>query len=172
MWLLDHIKICSFKASSCLDRASSPLFTITATFSQWWESSKVVSQFMIKSKKLSLSSLSELKYFCFRYATALAENLANPSHIMSFLLVFLFWLSWSPYIGIRIYQEITGNIIDNPLLHFSVVWIGIINALWKFPIMCMMSPQFRLALRIFFLTICCRTQGRLQAEILGLDPDD
>lgn len=106
------------------------------------------------------------------YATALAENLANPSHIMSFLLVFLFWLSWSPYIGIRIYQEITGVEIDNPMLHFGAVWIGILNALWKFPIMCLMSPQFRLALRIFFLTICCRTQGRLQAEILGLDPDD
>lgn len=108
----------------------------------------------------------------FRYATALAENLANPSHVMSFLLMFLFWLSWSPYIGIRIYQEITDTEIANPLIHFGAVWIGMLNALWKFPIMCLMSPQFRLALKIFFLTICCRTQGRLQAEILGLDPDD
>ncbi|KAG5679214.1 hypothetical protein PVAND_008799 [Polypedilum vanderplanki] len=106
------------------------------------------------------------------YATALAENLANPSHVMSFLLVFLFTLSWSPYIGIRIYQEITGQEIDNPLLHFGVVWVGILNSFWKIIIMSMMSSQFRLALRIFFLTICCRTQGRLQAEILGLDPDD
>lgn len=110
--------------------------------------------------------------FRFRYATALAENLANPSHVMSFLLMFLFCLSWSPFIGIRIYQEVTGNEVENSLIHFGAVWIGIINAVWKFPIMCLMSPQFRLALRIFFLTICCRTQGRLQAEILGLDPDD
>lgn len=113
----------------------------------------------------------QISCLCFRYATALAENLGNPSHIMSFLLVFLFWFSWSPYIGIRIYQEITGNEVENPLIHFGAVWLGILNGLWKFPIM-MMSPQFRLALRIFFLTICCRTQGRLQAEILGLDPDD
>ncbi|CAO1313656.1 unnamed protein product [Diamesa hyperborea] len=106
------------------------------------------------------------------YATALAENLANPSHIMSFLLVFIFWLSWTPYLGISIYESITGNIIDNPLLHFGAVWIGILNSFWKVVIMSLMSPQFRLALRIFCLTICCRTKGRLQAEILGLDIDD
>lgn len=75
------------------------------------------------------------------------------------------------FFRIRIYQEITGVEIDNPLLHFGVVWIGIMNSFWKLIIMSGMSPQFRLALRIFFLTICCRTNGR-QAEILGLDPDD
>ncbi|CAG9799997.1 unnamed protein product [Chironomus riparius] len=106
------------------------------------------------------------------YATALAENLANPSHVMSFILVFLFALSWSPYVGIRIYQEITGVNIDDSIILFGAVWIGVFNSFWKIIIMSLMSPQFRLALRIFFLTICCRTQGRLQAEILGLDPDD
>lgn len=106
------------------------------------------------------------------YATALAENLANPSHIMSFLLVFLFWASWSPYIGIRIYQEITGEEIDNPLLQFGAVWIGMMNCFWKIIIMSMLSPAFRLQFKILILVVCCRTQGRLQADILGLDPDD
>ena len=97
-------------------------------------------------------------YYILEYATALAENLANPSHIMSFLLVFIFWLSWTPYIGITIYESITGNIIDNTLLHFGAVWIGILNSFWKVVIMSIMSPQFRLALRIFCMTICCRTK--------------
>lgn len=73
---------------------------------------------------------------------------------------------------IRIYQEITGVEIEDPMIHFGAVWVGILNSVWKIIILSMMSPQFRLALRILFLTLCCRTQGRLQAEILGLDPDD
>lgn len=107
--------------------------------------------------------------FLLEYATALAENLANPSHIMSFLLVFIFWLSWTPYIGITIYESITGNIIDNPLLHFGAVWIGILNSFWKVVIMSMMSPQFRLALRIFCLTICCRTKVIIEIELIMRD---
>lgn len=106
------------------------------------------------------------------YATALAENLANPSHIMSFALVFTFWISWMPYACVRLYELFTGTDIDNPMLHFGVVWLGILNSFWKIIIMTIWSPQFRLALRIFCLTICCKTKGRLQAELLGLDPDD
>lgn len=106
------------------------------------------------------------------YATALSENLANPSHIMSFLLVFLFWLSWSPYIVLRIYENFTGIVVENQLIHFGAVWIGVLNSFWKIIIMSMMCPQFRLALRIFCLTICCRTKGRLQAELIGMDPED
>lgn len=36
------------------------------------------------------------------YATALSENLSNPSHIMSFALIFCFWLSWAPYAGVKV----------------------------------------------------------------------
>lgn len=106
------------------------------------------------------------------YATALAENLGNPSHIMSFLLIFTFWLSWSPYICLRFYESVTGIEITNQMVNFAAVWIGIMNSFWKFLIISSMSPQFRLALRIFCLTICCKTKGRLQAELIGLDPDD
>lgn len=42
------------------------------------------------------------------YATALSENLSNPSHIMSFVLVLAFWLSWAPYAGLRIYALLNG----------------------------------------------------------------
>lgn len=106
------------------------------------------------------------------YATALAENLSNPSHVMSFALVFAFLISWTPFIIIRTYEVITGHIIQNSLLHFGVVWLGVLNSFWKIIIMTSMSPQFRLALRVFCLTICCKTKGRLQAELIGLDPDD
>ena len=42
------------------------------------------------------------------YATALSENLSNPSHIMSFVLVMAFWVSWAPYAGLRIYSSLNG----------------------------------------------------------------
>uniref|UniRef100_A0A1B0D5T3 G-protein coupled receptors family 1 profile domain-containing protein n=1 Tax=Phlebotomus papatasi TaxID=29031 RepID=A0A1B0D5T3_PHLPP len=106
------------------------------------------------------------------YATALAENLANPSHTMSFALIFSFWISWSPLIVVKVYESITGEEFQNPLVHFGIVWFGVLNSLWKFIILTGMSPHFRLALRIFCLTICCKTKGRLQAELIGLDPDD
>lgn len=106
------------------------------------------------------------------YATALAENLSNPSHMMSFALVFAFWVSWLPWISLRLYEVVTGDVIQSTLINFAVVWIGILNSFWKILIMTSMSPQFRIALRVFCLTICCKTKGRLQAELIGLDPDD
>lgn len=42
------------------------------------------------------------------YATALSENLSNPSHFMSFALVMGFCLSWAPYAGLRIYTSVHG----------------------------------------------------------------
>lgn len=106
------------------------------------------------------------------YATALAENLANPSHCMSFALVFSFWVSWGPYMGLRIYELIMDEPYENHLIQFGAVWLGILNSFWKIIIMTSMSQQFRLLVRLLFLTICCKTKGRLQAELIGLDPDD
>lgn len=87
------------------------------------------------------------------YATALAENLGNPSHLMSFALVFSFWVSWAPFITIRIYELLFDTVINVPMLHFSIVWLGVMNSFWKVLIMITMSPQFRLALRVFCLTV-------------------
>lgn len=106
------------------------------------------------------------------YATALAENLSNPSHWMSFILVSTFWISWIPCLGIRFYEFFTDEQIKVPMLHFGVMWMGITNSFWKFLILLTLSPQFRLALRILCLTACCRSKGRLHAELLGMDNDD
>lgn len=105
------------------------------------------------------------------YATALSENLGNPSHIMSFVLVMAFWASWTPFIGLNVYEFITG-VKMTQFLHFGVVWIGFLNSFWKSIIIVTLSPQFRLALRIFCMTICCRYKGRLQAELIGMEADD
>ncbi|XP_039762576.1 G-protein coupled receptor 52 isoform X2 [Pararge aegeria] len=106
------------------------------------------------------------------YATALAENLSNPSHCMSFVLILTFWLSWAPYAIVRLYECIIQQELKVPMLHFSVVWMGILNSFWKFVILLTLSPQFRLAVRILCLTFCCRSNARLQAELIGLDSDD
>lgn len=106
------------------------------------------------------------------YATALSENLANPSHIMSFVLVCAFWFSWTPYMGVKVYEYLWAVKLTHPFLHFGIVWIGFLNCFWKSIILVMMSPQFRLALRIFCMTICCRYKGRMQAELIGMEADD
>ncbi|XP_063925483.1 G-protein coupled receptor 52 isoform X2 [Zophobas morio] len=106
------------------------------------------------------------------YVTALSENLSNPSHLMSFSLVLAFWASWTPYIGVRLYEYFTGVKIQVQFLHFGIVWLGFLNSFWKSMILITMSPQFRLALRIFCMTICCRYKGRMQAELIGMEADD
>lgn len=105
------------------------------------------------------------------YATALSENLSNPSHILSFVLVTAFWLSWTPYAGVRVYEYFTGVRLQFPFLHFGMVWVGVLNSFWKSLILVALSPQFRLAFRIFCMTICCRYKGRMQAELIGMDDD-
>ncbi|EFA09248.1 probable G-protein coupled receptor 52 isoform X1 [Tribolium castaneum] len=106
------------------------------------------------------------------YATALSENLSNPSHLMSFSLVVAFWVSWTPYIGVKLYEYFTGVKLQVQFLHFGIVWLGFLNSFWKSMILITMSPQFRLALRIFCMTICCRYKGRMQAELIGMEADD
>ncbi|KAJ8946020.1 hypothetical protein NQ318_023267 [Aromia moschata] len=106
------------------------------------------------------------------YATALAENLSNPSHKMSFVLVVAFWLSWSPYICIKLYEYFANYKLQVQFLHFGIVWLGFLNSFWKSIILITLSPQFRLALRIFCMTICCRYKGRMQAELIGMEADD
>ncbi|KAK7864933.1 hypothetical protein R5R35_008733 [Gryllus longicercus] len=106
------------------------------------------------------------------YATALSENLSNPSHVMSFVLVVTFWLSWTPYATVKLYEHFTNYKFQVPYLHFSIVWLGILNSFWKALILVALSPQFRLAVRIFCMTLCCRYKGRLQSELIDMDGDD
>uniref|UniRef100_A0ABD2XQZ4 G-protein coupled receptors family 1 profile domain-containing protein n=1 Tax=Trichogramma kaykai TaxID=54128 RepID=A0ABD2XQZ4_9HYME len=74
------------------------------------------------------------------YATALSENLSNPSHIMSFVLVMAFWISWAPYAGLRIWSSLNGP-PQVPFLHFAVVWFGVTNSFWKAVVLGTLSPQ-------------------------------
>lgn len=106
------------------------------------------------------------------YATALAENLANPSHLMSFALIFSFIVSWAPYLSVRMYESVFSTTLHVPMLNFALVWFGVMNSFWKIVIITSLSPAFRLAFRVFCLTLCCKTKGRLQAELIGLETDD
>lgn len=106
------------------------------------------------------------------YATALSENLANPSHIMSFILVVMFCVSWAPFIAVRAYEGTTGNRISIiPHIHFAVFWMGVLNSVWKAIILIMLSPQFRLMLRILGFTLCCRHRARMQMELIGMEDE-
>merc|ERR1711911_20713 len=92
------------------------------------------------------------------YTTALSENLANPTHLMSFILVMTFWLSWLPYICLTLYEYIMSERLETPFLHFTVFWLGICNSFWKIFIYTSMSPLIRTKLRTFCLSICCRSK--------------
>ena len=93
------------------------------------------------------------------YTTALSENLANPTHLMSFILVMTFWLSWLPYICLTLYEYIMSERLETPFLHFTVFWLGICNSFWKIFIYTSMSPLIRTKLRTFCLSICCRSKS-------------
>ena len=100
------------------------------------------------------------------YATALSENLSNPTHLMSFILVMTFWLSWLPFICLTLYEYVTQHRLDIPFLHFSVFWLGICNSFWKILIYITMSPLFRTKIRTFCLSICCRSKSDSTDHIL------
>ncbi|KAK4026887.1 hypothetical protein OUZ56_015911 [Daphnia magna] len=100
------------------------------------------------------------------YATALSENLSNPTHLMSFILVMTFWLSWLPFICLTLYEYLAQHRIDSiPFLHFTVFWLGICNSFFKLFIYVAMSPLFRHKLRIFCLSyLCCGAAKRNNAN--------
>ena len=94
------------------------------------------------------------------YATALSENLSNPTHLMSFVLVMTFWLSWLPFICLTLYEFVAQHRLDVPFLHFSVFWLGVCNSFWKVLIYMIMSPNFRSRLKRFCFSVCCRGKSR------------
>lgn len=48
-----------------------------------------------------------------------------------------------------------------PFLHYTVFWMGLCNSFWKLVIYITVNHNFRFQLRIFCLSLCCRTKGRL-----------
>ncbi|CAH2221865.1 jg25957 [Pararge aegeria aegeria] len=112
-----------------------------------------------KRRKLYSGSLNKDK----EYASALAENLANPNQKVSFILVLTFWLSWTPYAIVCLYEYI-GEEKKSPMVHFAVVWIGVLNSCWKFVVLLPLSPEFRLAFKLLCKSLCCRSKVRLDGD--------
>ncbi|XP_047115865.1 G-protein coupled receptor 52-like [Schistocerca piceifrons] len=106
------------------------------------------------------------------YASALSENLSNPNHVMSFVLVVSFWVSWTPYAAVKLYEYFANTKFQIPYLHFGIVWLGILNSFFKSVILVTLSPQFRLAARIVCIKLCRRYKGRLQSELISMEEDD
>ncbi|GIY40752.1 g-protein coupled receptor 52 [Caerostris darwini] len=94
------------------------------------------------------------------YATAVSENLSNPDHLMSFVLIILFWINWTPWFGFRIYEQISKTKEEYHALHFWLLWLGITNCIWKFFVYLTMSPKFRFNLKRLCLSTCCRAPTR------------
>ncbi|EEC03285.1 putative adenosine A3 receptor [Ixodes scapularis] len=94
------------------------------------------------------------------YATAIGEHLSNPDHIMSFVIIVLFWLSWLPWICLQIYEKAEGQRLRFHALHFGLLWLGVLDCLWKPLVYITMSPKFRLGVQLLFMSICCRHKSR------------
>ncbi|XP_023215833.1 histamine H2 receptor-like [Centruroides sculpturatus] len=95
------------------------------------------------------------------YATATSENLSNPDHMMSFILTIVFWISWFPWFGLRIWEEANGYLTDH-YYHFFFLWFGILDCVWKPLIYASISPKFRIGMRVFCTSLCCRRKFRQQ----------
>ena len=100
------------------------------------------------------------------FVTALGANLAQPDHVMSFMLVLAFWLSWGPCVCIRAYEYLSGRYIDIRFLHFAVFWLGALNSCSKALIYVAMSPKFRRGLKLFCLSLCCQRKRGDEEEMM------
>jgi len=102
------------------------------------------------------------------FITALTANLANPDHAMSFVLVLLFWISWSPCVVLKTYEYLSDTRVNINHFHFFVFWFGALNSFWKSIIYLAMSPKFRYGLKLFCLSLCCQRR-RHEQEAAMLD---
>ncbi|XP_037074291.1 G-protein coupled receptor 52-like [Pollicipes pollicipes] len=89
------------------------------------------------------------------YLSAVLENLASPDIVMTFVLTLLFWLSWLPFIGMRMYEFAVGYHLDAPFLHFTLFWLGMLNSVWKMVVYLVASADFRRGLRALCRSVCC-----------------
>ncbi|GFQ73182.1 g-protein coupled receptor 52 [Trichonephila clavata] len=94
------------------------------------------------------------------YATAVSENLSNPDHLMSFVLILLFWITWMPWFCFRIFEQVSQTTEEYHALHFWLLWLGITDCIWKFFVYLTMSPKFRLNLKRLCFSTCCRAPTR------------
>ncbi|XP_013793339.1 octopamine receptor Oamb-like [Limulus polyphemus] len=99
------------------------------------------------------------------YATAMSENLSNPDHMMAFVLILVFAVSWIPWFLLRIYEQVAEEPVTSHYLHFCLLWLGVLNSIWKPIIYALMSPKFRYSLKLLCASLCCRWKARPQLII-------
>ena len=104
-------------------------------------------------------------------ASALSENISNPSHLMTTILILVFWLSWMPYIVVNCYEFFFRVRFQIPFLHFIVAWLGVLNSFWKLLILLLFSARFRVATRIFCLRLCCQSRNQFHDQLVDFDFD-
>lgn len=83
------------------------------------------------------------------------EALCEPSNMMTFILIILFLVSWTPWICFRLYEQITQQEINYPILQFIISWVGIANSFWKVIIYVTMSRKIRRRVIRMLLHISC-----------------
>ncbi|XP_076343617.1 melatonin receptor pdcr-1-like [Tachypleus tridentatus] len=96
------------------------------------------------------------------YATAMSENLSNPDHMMALVLILVFAISWIPWFSLRIYEQVATEPVTSHYLHFCLLWLGVLNSIWKSIIYTLMSPKFRCSLKLLCASLCCRWKARPQ----------
>lgn len=83
------------------------------------------------------------------------ETLSDPDHMMSFMLILIFWLAWLPWICVGLYEQFAQRIIEIPILQFCVSWIALSGSVWKLPIYLIMSSKIRSDIEQMFHKISC-----------------
>lgn len=92
------------------------------------------------------------------YIAAAADMIAHPYHMMSVVLILVFWISWLPWLALCVYEHFAGK-LELPLLHFCTAWLGVLNSFWKTLIYVLMNPQFRCGARLFCMSLCCKSKS-------------
>ncbi|OQV22032.1 putative Beta-4C adrenergic receptor [Hypsibius exemplaris] len=96
--------------------------------------------------------------------TSTTENLKNPTHRLSFIIIVTFALGWFPWFILLTYEKAAHTTANVPYLHFACLWFGICGCCWKFPIYCCISRRFRRCLGHFFRSLCVKCRARKHVE--------
>ena len=99
------------------------------------------------------------------------DNLKNPTHRLSFVIIVSFALGWFPWFILLTHEKVTQRAADIPYLHFACLWFGICGCIWKFPIYCIISRRFRRCLLHFFRSLCvkCLTRKHMEDDSASVD---
>lgn len=89
------------------------------------------------------------------FVSAITENLANPNIVMSLILSILFWLSWLPFVVLRLHEFCSGYTMRLQHLHFALFWLGMLNSVWKVVVCYALCPLYRRVIYVVVRWFCC-----------------